>query len=110
MNQYNEAYKNGTADIFTPHDKMKPLLEAPFYAMNYVILTNASLTGLKVNDNCMVLANSGAEIENLYAVGELVIGNLFNNYPSSGSAIGSGIYEGAIVAIDITEKLNKQKI
>lgn len=107
MNQYNEAYKNGTDDIFTPHGKMKPLLEAPFYAMNYAILTNASLTGLKVNENCMVLTNSGAEIENLYAVGELVIGNLFNNYPSSGSAIGSGIYEGAIVAIDITEKLNK---
>jgi anaerobic glycerol-3-phosphate dehydrogenase len=62
---------------------------------------------IKVTENTEVVNSKGEVILNLYAVGELIFGNTFNNYyPSSGTGMGTSVYTGAIVARHIVEQIN----
>ena len=74
------------------------LAEAPYYAATIRPLFIGSIPGLRVDANCRVLAN-GEPIQNLYAAGELIFANVFqDHYPSSGSGMGTSTYTGAIAA------------
>ena len=47
-----------------------------------------TITGLEVNTDMQVIREDGTTIENLYATGELMFGNVFNEvYPMSGTAL-----------------------
>ena len=65
------------------------LAGAPYYAATIRPLFIGSIPGLRVDANCRVLAN-GEPIENLYAAGELIFSNVFqDHYPASGSGMGT---------------------
>lgn len=71
--------------------------QAPFYCIVKRPLFIGSIPGLKVNEKCEVLNAEGAPIENLYAAGELIFGNVFSNcYPASGTGVGTSCYTGTI--------------
>ena len=84
-------------------------LEAgPFYAMEVRPLFIGSIPGLKVTENTEVVNSNDEVIPNLYAVGELIFGNTFNDYyPASGTGMGVSVYSGAIAGEHISEILNR---
>jgi fumarate reductase flavoprotein subunit len=56
-----------------------------------------SIPGLEVDDTCHVVTSDGNPVENLYACGELIFGNVFQTaYPASGTGVGTSTYTGAI--------------
>lgn len=80
--------------------------EAPFYCLEIRPLFIGSIPGLQVNDNLQVLNSSGEVIENLYAAGMVMFGNVFDiAYPSSGTGIGTSHYTGALAARDAVANL-----
>ena len=73
--------------------------EAPFYVVTKKPLFIGSIPGLKVSDTCEVLGEGDKPIEGLYAAGELIFGNVFDNaYPCSGTGVGTSCYTGTIAA------------
>lgn len=75
------------------------LAQAPFYCITKRPLFIGSIPGLKVSANCEVLGSDDAPIEGLYAAGELIFGNVFNNaYPCSGTGVGTSCYSGTVAA------------
>ena len=82
---------------------MAPVLEAPFYAIKTKDVSSFCLSGLAVDENCRILKEDGSVIENLYGAGELICGNITAGYyTGSGSQVGPGMYEGKIIAEDIS--------
>ncbi len=73
--------------------------KAPFYCVVKRPLFIGSIPGLKVSGTCEVLDGDDEPIAGLYAAGELVFGNVFNNaYPCSGTGVGTSCYTGVIAA------------
>lgn len=98
VEKYNATVANGTEDEFgSLIDKMKPPTVGPFYAVPIRACIIGTMPGLKVNENCQVIGANGEPIENLFAAGELMFGNIFNRvYPATGTAIALAIYTGRI--------------
>lgn len=72
---------------------------APFYCVVKRPLFIGSIPGLKVGASCEVLDADDAPISGLYAAGELIFGNVFDNaYPCSGTGVGTSCYTGVIAA------------
>jgi len=79
---------------------MTPVLKAPFYAVEVRPTIIGTIKGLKVNEYAQVVNEAGNPIPNLYAVGELIIGNFVNNeYPTTGTVLSAAVY-GAKIASD----------
>lgn len=75
--------------------------QAPYYCLEIRPLFIGSIPGLKVDSTCHVLNSAGEAVENLYAAGMVMFGNVFNvAYPSSGTGVGVSHYTGAIAARD----------
>lgn len=116
VEQYNEDYKEGKDGEFgIPNAVMTPILKAPFYAIDVRPTIIGTIKGLKVNENTEVLNTKNEPIPNLYATGELIIGNFINNeYPSTGSVVATAIYSGKIAADSasqgITRKFNSDVV
>ncbi len=98
VRKYNETVENGTEDEFgSIHAKMKPPIDGPFYAVPIRACIIGTMPGLKVNEDCQVIGENGQPIENLFAAGELMFGNIFNRvYPATGTAVALAIYTGRI--------------
>lgn len=93
-------------DFGVKNDKMADISVAPFYAVPIKPLFIGSIPGLLVNEKSEVMTKSGEIVENLYACGELVFGNVFSKYyPASGSGVGFAVYTGAIAAESAKEAL-----
>lgn len=110
VSTYNADAQSGAADSMfrVPNASMTPATTAPFYAIPTHLVSFASIAGLKTNENCNVVNESGSTIEGLYGAGEVIAGNLMSGtYTGSGSQIGPSMYEGYIIAEDIAAKLNK---
>lgn len=83
-----------------------PMKVGPYYAAREVSCVMGTITGLEVNTDMQVVDEKGAAIENLYAVGELIFGNVFNKlYPMSGTAIGISLSSGRLAGIHAAESL-----
>ncbi len=100
VEKYNAAYASGTDGEFGIKNKvMTPILQAPFYAVEVRPTIIGTIKGLKVNSKTQVLNSQNKPIPNLYAVGELIIGNFINNeYPSTGTVLATALYSGKIAA------------
>lgn len=100
VQKYNAAKAKGEDGEFgIKNTVMTPLLKAPFYAVDVRPTLIGTIKGLKVNENTEVLNSKNEPIPNLYATGELIIGNFVNNeYPSTGTVIATGVYSGKIAA------------
>ncbi len=98
VEKYNTTVANGTEDEFgSVLSQMKPPTAGPFYAVPIHACIIGTMPGLKVDENCQVIGANGEPIENLFAAGELMFGNVFNRvYPATGTAIALAIYTGRI--------------
>jgi succinate dehydrogenase/fumarate reductase flavoprotein subunit/uncharacterized protein with FMN-binding domain len=108
MNTYNSDAASGQDDsVFgVSNEAMAPATEAPFYAVKIKAVSSFSLAGLAVDENCKIVKEDGTPIENLYGAGELICGNLTAGYyTGSGTQVGSGLYEGKIIANDILSEM-----
>lgn len=78
---------------------LQPIKTGPFYAGRQIASVMGTITGLVIDTDMQVLNADGAAIPNLYAIGELIFGNIFNdNYPASGTAIGICLNTGMLAA------------
>ncbi|WP_428769779.1 FAD-dependent oxidoreductase [Treponema sp. HNW] len=78
----------------------------PFYGLVTNPVLIGSIPGIKVDENCRVLNAEDKAIQNLFACGELIFGNVFSGaYASSGSGVGISAYTGAIAADAVIEEL-----
>lgn len=110
VEQYNKDYEEGKDGEFgIPNAVMTPILKAPFYAVNVRPTIIGTIKGLKVNENTEVLNTKNEPIPNLYATGELIIGNFINNeYPSTGSVVAAAIYSGKIAADSASQGITRK--
>lgn len=110
VEQYNKDYEEGKDGEFgIPNAVMTPILKAPFYAVDVRPTIIGTIKGLKVNENTEVLNTKNEPIPNLYATGELIIGNFINNeYPSTGSVVAAAIYSGKIAADSASQGVTRK--
>jgi fumarate reductase flavoprotein subunit len=98
----NAAYDQGQPDAMgTPHTVLRLIKQAPFYGFRRSALNMGTIAGLKVNTKMQVVNANDLAIPNLYAVGELIFGNYFNQrYPMSGTANTTAMSSGRIAGLD----------
>ncbi|WP_408011220.1 FAD-dependent tricarballylate dehydrogenase TcuA [Pseudalkalibacillus sp. A8] len=91
---YNPSIKDGksTKNITPPKSNWALKFEkAPFYAFPVTCGITFSFGGVATNTNGEVLDSNGEAISGLYAVGEMVGGLFYHNYPG-----GSGLMSGSV--------------
>lgn len=95
---YNAAAAGETEDAFGGNaDTMDSLDDGPYYALKMRPCMITSLVALTVDSNCHVLNTNGEEIPNLFATGDLILGNLLKIY-NSGHGVGNAVYSGDMAA------------
>jgi len=95
---YNAAAAGEAEDAFGGNgDTMDSLDEGPYYALKMRPIMITSLVALTVDADCHVLNANGEQIPNLFATGDLVLGNLLKIY-NSGHGVGNALYTGDIAA------------
>lgn len=95
---YNAAAKGEMEDGFGGTvDSMDSLDAGPYYALKMRPCMITSLVAVTVDGNCHVLMENGEQIPNLFATGDMILGNLLNCY-NSGHGIGNAIYSGNLAA------------
>lgn len=108
IEQYNADQAAGVDDsaFGVANSAMSPILAAPFYGIRTRAVSSFSLAGLAVDEDCRILREDGSAIPHLFGAGELICGNITGGerYTGSGSQVGSGLYEGKIIAEAIAEK------
>lgn len=108
VEKYNATAANGTPDEFgSVHSMMKPVTTAPYYGVPLRACIIGTMPGLLVSENCEVLGANSQPIENLFAAGELIFGNVFNRvYPATGTAVATAIYTGKIAGEAVNNQLD----
>ena len=99
---HNQHVENNETDEWgTEAGTMTKIGDGPYYAYCMVSTVMGTITGLKVDEQMHVVKDDGLPVENLYAVGELMFGNVFNDlYPISGTALTICISSGQLAAQD----------
>ena len=97
-----EAYNavidsNGTDPFGNSAETMDRLDTAPYYGWLMRPCTITSLVAVKVDDSARVLDEDGQPIENLFAAGDMVLGNLLKCY-NAARGVGNAIYSGDLAA------------
>lgn len=107
VENYNAAALDGAEDEMGANPElMKATTEAPFYAVPLRAVIIGTMPGVLVDENAAVLGEDGQAIENLFAAGELMFGNIFNRvYPATGTAVAQAVYSGSIAAEQAIEEL-----
>lgn len=83
--------------------------EGPYYAFKITPSVIATMYGLKLDDHFQVVNTEGKPIENLYAAGELTMGNyFFQEYVATSNAVACAIYGGSLAAEEAVEDLNSR--
>ena len=97
-NAYNAIIDgNGTDPFGNSAETMDRLDTAPYYAWLMRPCTITSLVAVTVDDGARVLNEDGQPIENLFAAGDMVLGNLLKCY-SAARGVGNAIYSGDLAA------------
>jgi 3-oxosteroid 1-dehydrogenase len=86
----------------TPNPCLRPLTEAPFYAMPIYPGDIGTNGGLLTNAKAQVLGAGGQPIRGLYAVGNNAASAMGESYPGAGVTIGPAMTFGYIAARDMT--------
>ena len=95
---YNAAAAGEAEDAFGGNgNTMDSLDEGPYYALKMRPIMITSLVALTVDADCHVLNANGEQIPNLFATGDLVLGNLLKIYNSC-HGVGNALYTGDIAA------------
>ncbi len=108
---YNAAADKGedipANEYALPNASAMKVEKAPFYIETAKLRYFGTIPGIEVNDDCQVVTGEGVPVENLYAVGELIAGNVFTRqYPGAGIGIAfaanSGRYIGEALGAQVT--------
>lgn len=95
---YNAAARGEAEDAFGGNvDSMDGLDAGPYYALKMRPIMITSLVAVTVDGNCRVLKENGEPIPNLFAAGDMVLGNLLSVY-NSGHGLGNAMYSGDMAA------------
>lgn len=86
----------------TPNPCLRPLSEAPFFAMPIYPGDIGTNGGLKTNQYAQVIDNAGKPITGLYAIGNNAASAMGESYPGAGVTIGPALTFGYIAARQIT--------
>lgn len=107
VKEHNDCIVAGTTDTFGSNPTtMKPITQAPYYGCRRTATIMGTIAGLAVNDNFHVLRQDGTTVENLYAVGEVMFGNVMDDlYPLSGTALATAINGGRLAVQDAVDAL-----
>ncbi len=102
VQKYNTAVANNdTLDSGLPVEKAQSLVEVPFYAQ-------VAVPRIQVNEKIELIDADGKVIENVYAVGELIAGNVFSSkYPGAGFGISHALNSGRLAVINAVNELLK---
>jgi hypothetical protein len=94
-----------------PRSAPQQLVHPPYYAVQFLPLTRKSMGGVAVDLSCRVLAESGAVIPGLYAVGELTGSALINGTQGiSGMFLGPCILMGRVAGRTILAELVRDPV
>lgn len=86
--QINDAWGTDAAAL-------QPIKEGPFYAAKITPCVMGTIAGLEINKEMQVVDSNNQPIPNLYAAGELIFGNVFNQiYPMAGTGIDVALSSG----------------
>lgn len=85
-----------------PNPCLRPLTEAPFYAMPIYPGDIGTNGGLATNAKAQVVDTQGQPIAGLYAVGNNAASSMGESYPGAGVTIGPAMTFGYIAARDMT--------
>ena len=85
-----------------PNPCLRPLTEAPFYAMPIYPGDIGTNGGLMTNAKAQVLDTAGQPIRGLYAVGNNAASSMGESYPGAGVTIGPAMTFGYAAARDVT--------
>lgn len=108
VNEHNWFYDLQINDAWgTAAAKLQPIKTGPYYAGRQVACVMGTIPGLEINTAMQVVNANGQPIENLYAAGELVFGNVFNRqYPMAGTGIGIAMSTGYLAGQNAANALN----
>ena len=107
---YNAATDKGedipAKEYALPAASAMKVVTAPYYIEKITLRTFGTIPGIEVNELCQVLDGEGAPVENLYAVGELIAGNVYTRqYPGAGIGIAfaanNGRYIGEVLGNEV---------
>ena len=109
VEEHNACIEEGKTDAFgTAVEAMLPIATPPFYAQERTAGVMGTIPGISVDNSMKVLTEDGKPIENLYAAGEIMFGNVLNkHYPMCGTAISLSITGGRVAAKDAVAALSE---
>lgn len=101
-----ERAKSGAVDAFG-YDILQAVTDSgPYFAIKTYPSVICTMYGFKLDDRFHVVNTSEEPIENLFAVGELTMGNyFFQEYVATSSAVACGVYGGSIAAEEAISEL-----
>ena len=94
---YDRYYGDPTV---SQNPNLRPLTEAPFYALRVVLSDLGTCGGLRVDRKGRVLGEDGSTIRGLYAIGNTAANAFGTTYPGAGATIAQGLVFGYIAARD----------
>lgn len=103
-----ERAKTGAVDAFG-YDIYQAVTDAaPFFAIKTYPSVICTMYGFKLDGRFHVVNTAEEPIENLFAVGELTMGNyFFQEYVATSSAVACGVYGGSIAAEEAVAEINE---
>ncbi|MBP3655381.1 MAG: FAD-dependent oxidoreductase [Clostridia bacterium] len=102
LDVHNKCAAEGTTDEFgSAPASIKPVTQGPFYGCRRSACVMGTIPGLAVDENLKVLREDGTAIENLYAAGEVMFGNVMDDlYPMTGTALALAWTGGRLAVLD----------
>lgn len=106
LERHNAAALSGGIDDFgSVPATVKPVTEGPYYGCRRSACIMGTIPGLAVNEQLKVIREDGSVIENLYAAGEVMFGNVMDDlYPMTGTAIALSWTGGRLATLDALGK------
>ncbi len=108
---YNAAAEKGedipAKEYSIPAASATSMKVGPYYIEKIVPNLFGTIPGIEINDDFQVLDGEGKPVENLYAIGELVVGNVFSRqYPGGGIGISWAANSGRYIGEQLGAELN----
>lgn len=100
INENNRAQSAGESSVSgrRPNESMVQIVSPPFYGVQFIAVSIATLMGLEVTEHCQVIDRNGNIIPGLFAVGDMAMGgNILSRYYIGGVALTTALGTGRIV-------------
>ncbi|MBP2651620.1 MAG: flavoprotein subunit of a reductase [Firmicutes bacterium] len=104
VERYNSFCKSGyDADFIKSKEFLRPIVQAPFYAVFGHRFFDTTHGGLKINENLEVIDTKGEVIRGLYAVGDLASGWVTQRYAPTGASLSWACNSGYMVGEEVAK-------